>query len=245
MNETINLIHKHRSIRKYQNKPIEEDKFKAIIEAGQMSPSSSFIQGYTIIRVKDKDNRIKIAKLGGDQPYIEQAPEFLVFCGDINRLSLACDMNGVDMKEGYTEGLLLATVDTAIMAQNIMIAAESLGIGGVYIGGIRNNPKEISKILELPKNVYPIFGICLGYPAQDPILRPRLPYEVILKEDRYNIEGDKEKLKEYDEVMKEYYIERTKGKIKNGWTDQISKKMGNELRPHMKEFLKEQGFDMK
>lgn len=245
MNETIELMHNHRSIRKYTDKPIEEDKFRAIIEAGQMAPSSSFIQGYTIIRVKDKENRKKLAKLGGDQPYIENAPEFLVFCGDINRLGLACDINDVEMKEGYTESFILATVDTAIMAQNIMLAAESLGIGGVYIGGIRNNPKEISEILELPKNVYPTFGMCLGYPAQEPILRPRLPYDMILMEDKYSIKEGETKLKEYDKIMRKYYIERTRGKIDNGWTEQIAKKMGNELRPHMKGFLKEQGFEMK
>ncbi|MBS4534002.1 oxygen-insensitive NADPH nitroreductase [Clostridium sp. D2Q-14] len=245
MNETIRLIHNHRSIRKYTEKPIEEDKFKAIIEAGQMASSSSFIQGYTVIRVKNKENRKKIAKLAGDQPYIEEAPEFLMFCADLNRVKFACEMQGVEMKEGYTESFIIATVDTALMAQNVILAAESLGITGVYIGGERNNPKEISEILELPKNVYPVFGMCLGYPRQDPILRPRLPYDVVLKEDRYSIDGDIEKIQEYDEKVRKYYIERTKGKINKTWTEQMAQTMNKELRPHMRKFLKEQGFEMK
>lgn len=72
-------------------------------------------------------------------------------------------MNNVDIEKGYTETFILATVDTALVAQNIMIGAESAGLGGVYIGGIRNNPQEVCELLTIPQHVYPVFGMCLSY----------------------------------------------------------------------------------
>lgn len=245
MNEIIKLLKNHRSIRKYKEKEIDESLLNSIIEAGQQAPSSSFVQAYTIIRVKDKKIREEIYKLSGEQPYILSAPEFLMFCPDLNRLKLSCELNGTTMKEGNTESFIIATVDTAIMAQNIMIAAESVGLGGVYIGSVRNNPDKISKLLNLPDNIYPAIGMCLGYPDQNPETKPRLPLKVVLKQDKYNDEKDKEQIKEYDKITSDYYDKRTKGKITDSWSKHMSDKMVKELRPHMKEFLNSKRFLLK
>ncbi len=245
MNEIINLIKSHKSIRKFKDKKVEEEKLKLVIEAAQCASTSSFVQAYTIIRVKDMETRREIAKLSGDQPYIEQSPLFLVFCADLNRLDLACRMNDTQMKEGFTESFILATVDTAIAAQNSMIAAESMGLGGVYIGGIRNDPYRVCELLNIPKNVYPVFGMCLGYSNQDPDTKPRLPLDVVYKEDKYSINEDESRIIEYDRLASEYYIKRTKGKRNDTWSKQMADKMEQELRPHMRDFLKDKGFDMR
>ncbi|TDT63262.1 oxygen-insensitive NADPH nitroreductase [Fonticella tunisiensis] len=245
MNDVINLLKSHRSIRKYMQKPVEEDKVKAIIEAAQSASTSSFIQAYTIIRVEDREKRKKIAKLAGEQSYVEECPLFLVFCADLNRHKLACKMNKVEMVEGYTESFITATVDAALAAQNAMVAAESMGLGGVYIGGIRNNPDEVSRLLNIPVNAYPLFGMCLGYPDENPGTKPRLPMDLVLKVDEYTIEGDEERLRAYDEIVKEYYLERTDGKREDTWTGMMAKMMSKVIRPHMKGFLEKQGFRMK
>ncbi|PAB58050.1 oxygen-insensitive NADPH nitroreductase [Anaeromicrobium sediminis] len=245
MNEVIKLLKSHRSIRKFQDKRVEEEKIKMIIESAQCASTSSFVQAYTIIRVEDMDTRKEIAKLSGDQIYVEKCPLFLVFCADLNRLDLACKMNNTHMIEGYTEPLIIGTVDAALAAQNTMVAAESMGLGGVYIGGIRNDPYKVCDLLNIPKNVYPLFGMCLGYPNQDPEIKPRLPLDVVFKEEKYSTEGDEEKIKEYDKVISEYYLKRTRGKRDDSWSKQMAEKMGNELRPHMREFLKSKGFEMK
>ena len=245
MNETINLLKAHKSIRKYKNQPIEDEKIKAIIECAQSASTSSFIQAYTIISIKDESMRKNIAHLAGDQPYIEQCPLFLVFCADLSRIKTSCEINHKTMAEGYTETFILATVDAALAGQNALIAAESLGIGGVYIGGIRNNPTEICKLLNIPSGAYPVFGMCLGYPDHSPDIKERLPLDVIFKTDSYNIEGDDKKIEKYDGEISAYYTRRTKGKRSDTWTNQVSDLMDKPQRPHMKAFLDKQGFEMK
>lgn len=245
MNQVIELIKNHRSIRKYKSKAIEEDKVKAIIEAAQSASTSNLIQAYTIIRIDDENSRKKIAKLAGEQKYIEECPLFLMFCADVSRHKLACDMNGKEMVQGYTENFITATVDTALAAQNAMIAAESLGLGGVYIGGIRNNPEEISQTLNISENLYPLFGMCLGYPDDNPDKKQRLPMEVIFKREKYNTEGDLERIKTYDESIRKYYLERTDGERDDTWSGMMSNMMSRVIRPHMKSFLEKHGFYMK
>lgn len=245
MNNVVNLLKSHKSVRKYLNRPIEEEKIKMIIECAQSASTSSLIQAYTIIRIEDEAKREEIARLAGEQSYIVECPLFLIFCADVNRHKMACDMHEVKMSEGYTENFITATVDAALAAQNAMIAAESMGLGGVYIGGIRNNPEKISRLLNIPVNVYPVFGMCLGYPDEDNDIKPRLPMDIIFKRDEYTSEGDMERLKEYDEVIKQYYSGRTGGKRLDTWTGMMAEKFSTAARPHMREFLKKQGFDMK
>jgi len=245
MTETVNLLKNHKSIRNYKDQPVEYDKVKTIIECAQNASTSSFIQAYTIISVVSKDNRKNIAHLAGDQSYIEQCPLFLVFCADLNRSKSSCELNNKTMAEINTETFILATVDAALAAQNALIAAESLGLGGVYIGGIRNNPSEISKILNIPSGVYPVFGMCLGYPADDQDVKERLPMSVVFKTDFYNTDGDARKIEEYDAKISAYYKNRTNGKRLDTWTNQVSAIMSKPQRPHMKDFLEEQGITIK
>lgn len=245
MTEIISLIKNHKSIRKYQDRQVSENLVLDLIEAAQSAPTSSFMQPYSIIRINDVNKRKEIAKLAGNQRYIEEAPLFFVFCGDLNHIDEACKLHSKRMKMGYIETFLIATVDASLAAQNMLIAAESRGLGGVYIGGIRNEPYKISQLLKIPPNAFPLFGMCLGYPAQQPEVKPRLPKEIIYMEDEYTPLKNEEILKAYDATVKGYYIKRTKGKLESTWSQQMVEKIDNELRPHMKEYLKKQGFEMK
>lgn len=241
MNETIKCIKGHKSIRKYENKPIDFETLKTLVEAGQWASTSSYVQAYAVIRVTDSEKRSALAHLSGDQKNVLTAAEFLVFCADLERLKFACDKHDTVMEDGFVESLVMASVDASLMAQNVMIAAESIGLGGVYVGGIRNDPEQVSALLELPERVYPIFGICLGWPAQDPQPKPRLPLESVFFENRYEFpNGDA--MEAYDQLVKKYYIRRTKGRIKHTWTEQMAGKMGNEVRPHMMTYLKSKKF---
>jgi len=241
MNQTIDVLKNHRSIRKYKDKPIDEDVLRTLVEAGQWASTSSYVQAYSVIRVKNPDKREAMAVLSGDQKNVRTAPEFLVFCADLNRLKKACDVHEVNMEDGFIELMLIASVDAALVAQNVLVAAESIGLGGVYVGGLRNDPKQMSELLNLPERVYPVFGLCLGWPDQNPDQKPRLPQSLVFFEDTYE-EPKEDILSDYDATVKKYYIDRTKGRLDHSWTEQMSEKLSKETRPHMLKYLNEKKF---
>lgn len=160
MTPTIDLLCHHRSVRAYTPQPISEQQRSAIFSAARSASTSSFLQCSSIIRVTDPEIRRQLAELAGPQPWVASAAEFWVFCADFNRHQQICPQAEL----GLAEQLLLGTVDTALMAQNAMVAAESLGLGGVFIGGLRNHPHEVTSLLSLPRFVLPLFGLCLGWP---------------------------------------------------------------------------------
>jgi nitroreductase len=243
MNQVIDLLKHHRSIRKFTQEPVSNEQVLAIIEAASAAATSNFIQAYSVIRVNNQENREKLAELSGSQAWVEKSPVFLVFCADLKRAENACLIEKKEMVSGLAEQFIVATVDVALAAENAMIAAESLGLGGVFIGGIRNNPEQVCELLKIPKHVYPVFGMCLGYPDHEPEQKPRLPASVILKEDYY--EENQSALEEYNETCSEYYKNRSRGSRVDSWTNQISNMVSKPLRPHMKEFLNKRGFNIK
>lgn len=242
MNPIIDQLQAHRSIRRFKDEQVSDELFEQIIGAAQCAATSSFFQACTVIRVRNAETRAALAKVAGGQIYVEQAPIFCVFCADLKRAELCCDMHDKTMMGGYTEHFVIATVDAALMAQNAVVAAQSLGLGICYIGALRNDPQTVSELLELPHNVYPVFGLCLGYPDQDPECKPRLPISVVLKEERYDDQPDRPIIEQYDDDMRAYYESRSSNQKVSGWSEQMSVLTTKEARPHMKAFLKSRGF---
>lgn len=245
MNPTIQLLMSHRSIRKFTDQKIPRNQLHELVRAGQCAATSSHVQAYSVIHVINPESRRKISELAGGQNYIVECSDFLVFCADMKRPTEAAERAGAEVIRGMTEQLLVASIDTALMAQNMAIAAESEGLGLCYIGGIRNNPAAISEILKLPEHVYPAFGMCLGYPNQNPEVKPRLPLETIFREDTYDDARDQELVSKFDRTMNDYYRERTGGNKDTTWSEQLKPLFTTKLRPHMREFLSKCGFKMK
>lgn len=243
MNDTISLLMNHRSIRKYSDRPVSEEQLRTVVAAGQMASTSSNVQAYSVIAVTSREKKQRLAALAGNQSYIVECPVFLVWCADLYRLKKSAEAHVVDQEtyEDSTENFIVATVDAALAAQNAAIAAESLGLGIVYIGGVRNSIAEFSEALELPELVYPVFGMCLGYPDQEPGLRPRLPVEAVLHRDSYN-RAAIEEVKNYDRTSSEYLSLRTHGKNNTPWSALMAKRLAEPVRLHMKDFLKGKGF---
>lgn len=242
MNSMIDLLNAHRSIRKFTAEPIVQPTVETLIKAGQAAATSSFIQACTVIQISQGEHRNLLAEMAGNQAHVTEAPVFLVFCADMKRHQLACDMHDAEMLSGFTEQFLTASLDCALFAQNVMVAAESLDLGGVYIGGLRNRIEAVSELLELPELVYPVFGLCLGYPDQNPEVKPRLPLPVVLKQERYDDSHDDAIISEYDTTVREYYRTRTGGNKEMSWSEQISGMLVKEARPHMLPFLNQKGF---
>lgn len=243
MNKVIDLLKSHRSIRKFTDRKIPQETFLELIRAGQSAATSNHVQAYSIIHVTSPEKRAKIAQLAGGQTYVETCSHFLVFCADMKRPTDSAERAGAEVIRGMTEQFLVASVDTALMAQNVVVAAESEGLGICYIGGIRNNPAEISDLLNLPEHVYPVFGLCLGYPDQNPDVKPRLPVDSILMEDEYR--EDPASVDGFDDIMRTYYGQRAGGTKETNWSEQLSPLFNAKLRPHMREFLLKRGFELK
>lgn len=236
------LMKHHVSIRKFKDAPVPQEMLIEILEAAKAASTSSFLQAYSILVVSDKSpKRGTLAQLCGEQAYVQDAPVFLVFLADLHRLHLMCDLHGATYSGGWTENLLIATVDAALAGQNALLAAESMGLGGVYIGGIRNNIEAVCQLLDLPEEVYPVFGMCLGYPDQSPGTKERMPNDLLVHWDTYQA-PDLESLKTYDEKIRDYYSNRTGGKVKTSWSEGVADRLSKEMRPHMKAFLEKRGF---
>lgn len=239
-NEVIKSIQSHRSIRKFLDKRVEEEHVEQIIKSAQCAPTTRHMQAYTIIRVNDKNARQDIAKTCGKE-FITNCPLFLMFCPDLRRIKEACGKHGYDFQTEYMNYFIIATVDATLAAQNAALAAESLGLGTVYIGGLRNDLDKICERLNIPEYVYPLVGLTIGYPGEDVDIKPRLPMDVVYKTDSYSTANEEKKLEEYDQLMTEYYAKRTQGQKHDSWTQKIAAEMESEKRPDMRDFLNKMG----
>jgi FMN reductase (NADPH) len=244
----LNLLQNHRSIRKFTDQKINKENLRQIIDSAQMAATSSHVQAYSIVGVTDIEMKKQLAEWAGRQTYVESCAHFFVFCADLHRLEQVAKKEGQDISDPLqnTEMFMVATIDAALAAQNAAIAAESLGLGIVYIGGLRNKPDKVSQLLKLPDKVYPVFGMCLGYPDQDPDKKPRLPQSAIYFENEYlDFSQIKPYIDEYDQTMKQYYTERTDGKRSDTWSEMMASILKEPRRAHMKPFLESRGFPLK
>lgn len=245
MNNVIELLRAHRSIRKFSDRKVEAALVERFIGAGQAASTSSFIQACTVLQVDELSVRRQFVAITAGQAYVLEAPVFLVFCADMNRHKIACEINQSPMLSGFTEQFLTASIDCALFAQNVMLAAESSGLGGCFIGAIRNQIEKADRLLKLPPLVYPVFGMCLGYPDQHPEAKPRLPLSVVFKRERYDDTDDKQAIQDYDQIIRDYYQRRSGGTKDLSWSEQLAEMLQKESRPHMKPYLHSKGFNQK
>jgi nitroreductase len=187
-NETLETILSHRSVRAYLPDPLLAGTIETLVTAAQSASSSSNLQVWSVIAVEDAARKARLAAIAGGQKHIVQAPLLLVWLLDLARLGTLAQERG-SAAEGltYIESFIVGAVDTSLAAQNAVVAAESLGLGCVYIGALRNKPIEVAKELGLPPNVLALFGLVVGHP--DPAvpsgIKPRLPQQSVLHREHY------------------------------------------------------------
>ena len=211
MNPVLESLFKHKSIRKYKNQPLEDEKLNLIIKAAQAAPTWCNGEQVSIIVIKEQSQKDKIKDLCWGQKYISTCSVFLVFCADFYRCSIAFEKAGKSKEEfeKYIKNIdtvFIGCHDVGISMQNAVVAAESMGLGTVDIGAIRYKSLEVVKELNLPKYVIPICGLCVGYPDDDPGIKPRLPMSAVCFEGKYDTEKAKAGIDEYDETMKNYLV---------------------------------------
>lgn len=237
MTTTTELICAHRSIRKFTDRKLTATEIETLLDCARAASTSSFLQCTSIIRVTDPALREQLSQLSGQQAWVKEAAEFWVYCADFHRHQTICPQAEL----GFAELLLVGAIDTAIMAQNTLLAAESMGMGGVYIGGLRNQIEEVTRLLALPEQVLPLFGLCLGWPDETPEQKPRLPGAILLHENRYQ-PLDQAALADYDRTLAAYYRQRSTHQRDETWSHHIRQKLSSENRPFMLDYLHRQGW---
>ncbi|WP_408008413.1 oxygen-insensitive NADPH nitroreductase [Pseudalkalibacillus sp. A8] len=241
LTNTLELLKSHTSIRKYKNEDVPIDMLKELLTSAQHAASSNFVQAYSVIHVTDLKKKAAIATLSKNEPQIHSAPILLLFCADMKRLEYACQKHGTSMQYDTVENFIVSVVDTALFAQNFVVAAESRGLGICFIGGVRNNPEEISKVVDLPDKTFPLFGMTVGVPDEIQLVKPRLPVEAILHENRYQEDKYPALLEEYDVELAHYYKNRLSNNKDANWTNTMSSFLVEKRRGYMKSFLASKG----
>ena len=250
-NPVLEQIRRHASARHYRPDPIAPEALEAVIDAAQRASTSSNLQAYAVIAVSEAGRRAELARLCGDQDHVREAPLFLAWCADLSRIARAAVLRGHPHQPDYVEAFLLAAIDAALASQNAALAAESLGLGVCYIGALRNDTRAVIRFLELPRLMFPLFGMTLGVPAQPPRPRPRLPVRAVLHHERYSAAGQDEVLRDYDQTMiatgiydgRQVPVPGHPETLEAyGWTEHTARRVSRPARVDLKAVLEEQGF---
>ncbi|MEK5382689.1 NADPH-dependent oxidoreductase [Niallia sp. FSL W8-0635] len=262
LNETIEVLTAHESVRAFQSKDIPTNILQTITVAARSAPTSSNLQAYSIIAIKDVQRKARLASLSGNQSFIKEAPVFLVFCADIYRLKHITESQGYRFLSNTLEMFLLSSMDATLALQNSLVAAESVGLGCVPVGSIRNNPDAVAEELGLPAGVFAISGLSIGYEKEGTRrgVKPRLPEKVTVHNEKYKTDYLDQLLEEYDKTMisrKTYDGRRVslagepeKHGVDYGWREHTARRCTRpetiaasaSLRENLKNILENRGF---
>ena len=220
MSETITLMKSHTSVRRFKEEAIPQEELNEILSAAQMASSWKNFQSYSVILVRSQEKKDALFDLV-PQEAIRQSAAFLLFVGDLNRAEKGARLHTDTFQPQGVEGLLITSVDAALAGQNTLLAAESLGYGGVIIGLVRYKSVEIAELFNLPDYTYPVFGIALGVPNQKHDVKPRLPLENVVFEEEYQ-EQTAEAIEVYDRVQTEYAGARAT----TTWSQRLAEQFG-------------------
>jgi len=250
-NDVIRTLLNHRSVRAFlPDRRLPPGTLETLIAAASSASTSSNLQTWSVVAVEEPERKARLSVLAANQKFIRDAPLLLVWLADLSRLDRVGKAHGKEM-EGihYLEAFILGLVDAALAAQNAVTAAESLGLGCVYIGAMRNKPAEVAAELGLPPNVMAVFGLSVGYP--DPAVRteikPRLPLGLVLHRETYGAPAEAEDVARYDAALAEF--SRRNGMGDTAWTPRVLTRIGTTKgltgRDKMREVLTAMGFGLR
>ncbi len=249
-NSVLESILGHRSVRGVLSKPLEAGTLELVVAAAQSASTSSNLQVWSVVAVEDPERKSRLADLAGHQQFIREAPLLLVWLADLARLDgIAADRQIQLEGAQYLEAFILGIVDAALAAQTALIAAESIGLGGVFVGAMRNLPEQVAAELALPPNVFAVFGMAIGWPDADKAtgIKPRLPQGVVLHREQYDASRKREAITQYNAVARDYM--REQGMKEQDWTSQAISRLkdtaGLNGRDRMREALANLGFGLR
>ena len=219
----------HRSVRHFLRDAVPEHTIATMVAAAQSAPTSSNLQTWSVIAVESQERRDALANLVGPQKHLGVAPLVLVWLADLSRIERLGAAQGTDpVGLHYLDTFLMGVIDAALAAQNAVVAAEAMGLGTVYVGGMRNQPEKVAQVLGTPKNVFPVFGLVVGHPDPDrpAQIKPRLPQTAVLHREQYQVPQDlPAEIGSYNEALRAFM--RDNGMREMDWSQQVVERLGS------------------
>ncbi|PWC26314.1 NADPH-dependent oxidoreductase [Pseudoroseomonas aestuarii] len=249
--ETLAAMADRRVIRRYADKAVDPALLETLCAVALSAPSKSDLQQADIIIISDKAQRDRLHALIPDNPWIREAPAFLVFCANNRRHRLMFEWRQQPFVNDHLDPFFNASVDAAIVLATFIAAADRVGLGTCPVSAIRNTAAEVSDLLALPDHVFPVAGLGVGWPSFGGVLSPRLGLDVTVHYDRYDEAGIQDKIAAYDKrrrAMQPYatqrYTDRFGEAEEYGWSEDKARQYSVPERAHFGAFVRRKGFDL-
>jgi nitroreductase/FMN reductase [NAD(P)H] len=250
---TVAQLLSHRTHRRYEPDPIPDETLDIALAAALSAPSKSDLQQVGIVLVRDRARQATIGGWIPDMPWIAQAPLFMVFCGDNRRIRRVSELRGRPFPNDTLDMFMNAAVDAGLVLQAFITAAEALGLGCCPISVVRNHVEKLSALLELPPGVFPLAGLCVGYPAQAGWTSMRLPSAVTVHTDRYADADLPAQLEAYDRRREvghptprdgQRFADRYGYSDRYGWSEDKARQYSVPQRHNFGPFIRRHGFGL-
>ena len=244
-------IANHRSIRRFTSEQVPEDVLATLFGCAFSSPAKSDLQQSCVVRVTEDSKRAALAALVPSMPWIADAPELLVFCGDNRRIRRICELRGTEFGNDHLDSFFNAAVDTALAMMSFIRAAEAAGLGCCPISALRNQAPETGRLLELPPHVFPVAGLVMGVPDQKRSIAPRLPLRCFVHTDHYDDEQLPQLVDAYDRRRhaalplaqdRQRLAERYGSADFYGWSEDKARQVAQTERETFGEYIRAQKF---
>ena len=252
-NKTLSNILAHRSYRSYKLDPVPEELIQVLFASAFSAPSKSDLQQACVIRIKDRDQQQRIADLSPHTAWISKAPLFMVWCGDGRRIRILSDLRGHPFANDHLDAFMNAAVDAAIAMQTFIIAAEAVGLGCCPVSQIRDHIKTLSFELKLPERVFPVAGLCVGWPAERTRVSLRLPLQTTIHMNTYDDSGLAEQIADYDcrretieqtPPTRQRMVDKFGVSSTYGWSENRTRQYAIPARADFGRYIRDQGFNL-
>lgn len=252
-NQTMANILSHRSHRRFSSKPVPQALLDALLAAAFSAPSKSDLQQASVIEIRDRAKQRRIANASPKTGWLAEAPIFLVWCGDSRRIRRLAEWRGHAFANDHLDAFMNAAVDAGICMQTFIIAAESHGLGCCPVSEIRDHIQLLSDELQLPQHVFPVAGLCVGWPRRPGALSLRLPLSVTVKRDRYEDENLLEQVSAYDQRREildntppdaQRFVEDFGVSSNYGWSENRTRQYSRPAREDFGRYIRKQGFNL-
>ena len=252
-NDTVANILNRRSHRAFADDSVPDDLLNTLFATAFSAPSKSDLQQACVIHVQDKAKQRRIAAATPSIGWAAAAPDFLVWCGDSRRIRRLAEWRGHGFANDHLDAFMNAAVDAGICMQTFIIAAESYGLGCCPVSEVRNQIELLSDELELPQHVFPLAGLCVGWPQAQPDISMRLPLSTSVKIDRYDDSTLFDEVADYDvrrekreltPVQQQRFVEEL-GEAENyGWSENRTRQYSRPARADFGRYIRRQGFNL-